>query len=42
MSIYSEVMEKIKENNKKNPCGLCEEVDCEGCEYFDEEKGDEK
>jgi len=31
---YTYAMEKVRENDKKNPCGLCEVVDCEGCEYF--------
>lgn len=23
----------IREKKKKDPCYLCEQVDCEGCEY---------
>ena len=34
MNAYSESNKKVRENNKKNPCGLCEDIDCEGCEYF--------
>lgn len=30
---YIEALKKVRENNKKNPCGNCEQVDCEGCEY---------
>ena len=26
--------EQVRKNAKKNPCGLCEDVDCEGCKYF--------
>lgn len=29
--------EVVRERNKKNPCGQCEQVDCEGCEYFGKE-----
>lgn len=32
--IANKALEVVRENNKKNPCGSCEEVDCEGCEYF--------
>jgi len=29
----------IRKKAKKNPCYLCEQVDCEGCEYFNKTKG---
>ena len=31
---YIEAMKRVRENDKKNPCGLCNQVDCEDCEYF--------
>lgn len=27
-------LEVMREKAKKNPCYLCEQIDCEGCEYF--------
>lgn len=30
---YIEALKKVRENAKRNPCGLCEDIDCEGCKY---------
>ena len=31
----------VRDKASKNPCYLCEKVDCEGCEYFGKKKDKE-